>query len=82
MQRSNLGLSTIIILFLASSLYPREGEVPFELVEEASLSFAAEVFGEAAIGPWELYYGLDNLPAVYVFSFRLNSTDTLTEDEG
>jgi len=70
-----------MMLFLASGLYAKQGEVPFELAKKAAISFATKVFGETAVGPWKVYYGLDNLPAVHVFSFRLNSTGTLTEDE-
>lgn len=71
-----VGLSFVILslIFFASPILAKEGQVPLELAKRAAASFGEDIFEKAIIGPSEIYYGLDNEPAVYVFPFSLKAT--------
>ena len=58
-----------------------EGQVSFQLAQKAAVVFAQEVFPEAVFGPAQIYYGLDNEPAVYVFALSLKKEIFPREDE-
>ena len=76
-------LSSVILTFLlfCSAVKAKEGQVPTKLATRAAIFFAEDVFEKAVLGPSEIYYGLDNKPAVYVFALNLKGEPFPNEHE-
>jgi len=71
--RRTLPFVILAFLFSSSAVKAKEGQVSVELAKRAAISFAEDIFGKRVPGPWEIYYGLDNKPAVYVFPLSLKA---------
>lgn len=69
-----LSSAILSLIFSASIIRAKESQVPVELAKRAAISFAEDVFEKTVVGPSEIYYGLDNKPAVYVFPLSLKAT--------
>jgi len=77
-------LSVAVGVFMIASFSPlqaKEGQVPLELVNKATVSFSNQFFGKGAFGPTQIYYGLDDKQAVYVFTLALGRASFPSENE-
>ena len=70
-----------IFVILGLSLVLNAQELPIELAQKAAESFSTVVFGEAKVGLPKLYYGVDNKPAVYVFTLYFGKGELPSEND-